>query len=163
MLLILKRKQNVYDVINIKQHELLGFEVSCPLPDVMNSLAVVEDVLSRFFQATAAASTIGHVCQAHFEVQTEKGQRVPCNQPFEQELQLLCPFPAVDSTFLSREKNVTSRRSKSPISGVEIFTRKKHISCIAIGPIISPHLIQIVIILASLFSMTLSEQFQICI
>ena len=36
-------------------------------------LAVVEGVLSRFFQATAAARAIRHVCQARFEVQAAKG------------------------------------------------------------------------------------------
>ena len=41
---------------------------------------------SHFFQATAAARTIGHVCQARSEVQDEKGQRVPCKPPGEQEL-----------------------------------------------------------------------------
>ena len=70
----LKRRQNVvYDVTN----ELLRFDASRSLTDVIpertNSLAVVEGVLSRFFQTTAAASTIGHVCQAHSEVQSEKG------------------------------------------------------------------------------------------
>ena len=35
----------------------------------VHSLAVVEGVLSRFFQATAAARAIRHVCQARFEVQ----------------------------------------------------------------------------------------------
>ena len=53
-LLTLKRRQNVvHDVTNVEQHELLGFDASRPLPDVIpkraNSLAVVEAVLSRFF------------------------------------------------------------------------------------------------------------------
>ena len=73
-LLTLKRRKNVvYDVTNVEQHELFGFDASRPLPDVIperaNSLAVVESVQSRFFQATAATSTIGHVCQARSEVQ----------------------------------------------------------------------------------------------
>ena len=78
MLLTLKRRKNVvYDVTNVEQHELSGFDASRPLPDVIlkraNSLAVVEGVLSRFFQATGAARAIGHVCQARFVVQAEKG------------------------------------------------------------------------------------------
>ena len=64
------------DITNVEQHELLGFDASRPLPDIilewMNSLAVVEGLLSRFFQAIAAASTIRHVCQACSEVQAEK-------------------------------------------------------------------------------------------
>ena len=63
---------------------------SFPLPDVIleraNSLAVVEGVLSRLFPVTAAASTIGHVCQARSEAQAEKGQWVPCKSPGEREL-----------------------------------------------------------------------------
>ena len=75
--LTLKRRKNVVDdVTNVEQHELLGFDASRPLPDVIperaNSFTVV-GVLSRFFQATAAASAIGHVCQARSEVQAEKG------------------------------------------------------------------------------------------
>ena len=63
-LLTLKRRKNVVDdVTNVEQHELLGFDASRPLPDVIperaNSLAVVEGVPSRFFQATAAANVIG--------------------------------------------------------------------------------------------------------
>ena len=61
-----------------------------PLSDMIseraNSLAVVEGLLSRFFLATAAARTIGHVCQARSVIQAEKGQRVPCNLPGEWEL-----------------------------------------------------------------------------
>ena len=56
------------------------------IPEWANSLAVVDGGLSRFFQATAAASTIGHVCQARTEIQAEKGQRVPCKPPGEREL-----------------------------------------------------------------------------
>ena len=90
-LLTLKWRRNVvYDVTNVEQHELLGFDASCPLPDVMpeqtNSLAVIEGVLSCFFQTTAAASTIGHVCRARSEIQTEKEQCVLCKQPGEREL-----------------------------------------------------------------------------
>ena len=53
-LLTLKRTKNVvHNVTNVEQHELLGFEASCPLPDVIpewaNLLAVVEGVLSHFF------------------------------------------------------------------------------------------------------------------
>ena len=48
-----------------------------PLPDVIpkraDSLAVVEGVLSRFFQPTAAARAIGYVCQARLVVQAAKG------------------------------------------------------------------------------------------
>ena len=78
MLLTLKRRKNVVDdVTNVEQHELLGFDVSRPFPEVipewMNSLAVVEGVLSRFFQATAVVNAIRHVFQAHSEVQAEKG------------------------------------------------------------------------------------------
>ena len=78
MLLTLKRWKNiVYDVTNVKQHELLGFDASLPLPDVIperaNSHAVVEGVLSRLFQSIAVASTIGHVCHARSVVQAEKG------------------------------------------------------------------------------------------
>ena len=66
-LLTLKRRKNVvHDVTNVEQHELLGFDASRPLPDVIpkraDSLAVVEGVLSRFFQSTGAARTIRHVC-----------------------------------------------------------------------------------------------------
>ena len=39
-----------------------------------------------FFQTTAAANTIGHVCQAHSEAQAEKGQCVYCKPPGEREL-----------------------------------------------------------------------------
>ena len=67
----------VYDVTNVEQHELFGFDASRPLPDVIpkraDSLAVVEGVLSRFFQATATARAIRHVCQARLEVQAAKG------------------------------------------------------------------------------------------
>ena len=50
----LKRRKNVvYEITNVEQHELLGFDASCQLPDVFqelaNSLAIVEGVLSRFF------------------------------------------------------------------------------------------------------------------
>ena len=77
-LLTLKwRKNVVYDVTNVEQHKLFGFDASCPLADVIlkraNSFAVVEGVLSRFFQSTGAASVIGHVCQARLVVQAGKG------------------------------------------------------------------------------------------
>ena len=54
MLLILKRRKNVvHDVTNVEQYELLGFDASGPLPDVIperaNSLAVVEGMINRFF------------------------------------------------------------------------------------------------------------------
>ena len=99
-----KRRQNVvYDVTNGEQHELLWFDASRPLPDVnpkrTNSLAVVESVLSRFFQTTAAESTVGLVCQASSEVQAEKEQRVLCKPPGErrlgtvQEARTWCPIP----------------------------------------------------------------------
>ena len=83
MLLTLKLRQNVfYDITNVEQHELFGFDVGHLLSEVipkrMNSLAVVEDVLSSFCEATATAGTIGHVCQAHLVIQVEKEQRVPC-------------------------------------------------------------------------------------
>ena len=50
----LKRRKNVvYEITNVEQHELLGFDASRLLPDVIrelaNSLAIVEGVLSRFF------------------------------------------------------------------------------------------------------------------
>ena len=77
------------DVTNVEQYELLGFDVSRLLPDVIperaNSLAVVEGVLSRFFQTTDAANAIRHVYQACSEVQAEKGQRIPCKSPGEQD------------------------------------------------------------------------------
>ena len=87
MLLTLKRRQSVvYDVTNVEQH---GFDASRPLPDVIpeqtNSLAIIEGVLSRFFQTTASANTIGHVCQAFSEVQAKKGQRDTCKRPGEPE------------------------------------------------------------------------------
>ena len=69
------------------------------IPGRANSIAVGEGMLSRFFQATAAASTIGHVCQARSEVQVEKGQRVSCKPPGErepgivQEARTQCPIP----------------------------------------------------------------------
>ena len=92
-LLTLKRRQNiVYDVADVEQHELLGFDASRPLPDVIQerkNLLAVEGSLSRFFHATTAASTIGHVCQASSEVQTEKGQRVPWKSPCERELRIV--------------------------------------------------------------------------
>ena len=77
-LLTLKRRKNVvHDVTNVEQHELFGLDAGRPLADVItkrtDSLAVVEGVLSRFFQATAAASAIGHVCQARLVVQAGKG------------------------------------------------------------------------------------------
>ena len=77
-LLTMKRRKNVvYDVTSVEQHELFGFDASRPLPDVIpkraDSLAVIEGVLSRFFQATAAARAIRHVCQARLEVQAAKG------------------------------------------------------------------------------------------
>ena len=76
-LLALKRRKNVvYNVTNVEQHKLFGFDASRPLSDVIlkraDSLAVVEGVLSRFFQPTAAARAIGHVCQACFVVQAAK-------------------------------------------------------------------------------------------
>ena len=54
-LLTLKRRKNVvYDVTNVEQHKLFGFDASRPLPDVIpkraDSLAVVEGVLSGFFR-----------------------------------------------------------------------------------------------------------------
>ena len=53
-LLTLKGSQNVvFDVSNVEQHELLEFDTSCPLLDVIpertNSFAEVEGVLSSFF------------------------------------------------------------------------------------------------------------------
>ena len=51
-----------------------------------NPLAVVEGVLSRFLQATAAANAVRHVCQACSEIQSEKGQRVACKPSGEREL-----------------------------------------------------------------------------
>ena len=71
-LLTVKRRKNVvYDVTNVEQHKLFGFDASRPIPDVIpkraDSLAVVEGVLSRFFPT--------HVCQARFVVQFAKGQR----------------------------------------------------------------------------------------
>ena len=77
-LFTLKRRKNViHDVTNFEQHELFGFDASRSLDDVIpkraNSLAVVEGVLIRFFQTTASASATGHVCQAHFVVQADKG------------------------------------------------------------------------------------------
>ena len=52
-LLTVKRRKNVvYDVTNVEQHELFGFDASRPLPDVIpkrtDSLAVVEGVLRPF-------------------------------------------------------------------------------------------------------------------
>ena len=83
-------KNIVYDVTNVEQQKLLGFDSSRPVPDMIpervNSLAGVEGVLSRFFQTTAAASAIRHVCLARSEVQAEKGQQVPCKSPGEREL-----------------------------------------------------------------------------
>ena len=65
--------------------QAVWFDPSRPLPNVIperaKQLAVVEGVLRRFFQATAAESTIRHVCKAHSEVQAEKGQRVPWKPP----------------------------------------------------------------------------------
>ena len=74
----MKRWKNVvFDVTNVEQHKLFGFDASRPLPDVIpkraDSLVVVEGVLSRFFQPTAAARAIGHVSQARFIVQVDKG------------------------------------------------------------------------------------------
>ena len=47
------KKKIVYDVTNIEQHELLGFDAGHPLPDVIpkraNPLTVVEGGLSRLF------------------------------------------------------------------------------------------------------------------
>ena len=87
-LLTLKRTQNLFhDVYNVEGHELFGFDASRPLTDVIpkraNTLAVVEGVLSRFFQAPAAART--HL-PGSLEVPAEKGQRVPCKPPGEREL-----------------------------------------------------------------------------
>ena len=59
------------------------------IPERANPLAVVEGVLSRFFQATATASAIRHFCQVCSEVQAEKGQRIPCNPPGERELEIV--------------------------------------------------------------------------
>ena len=78
MLLTLKQRKNVvHDITNIEQHKLFRFDASRPLPDVIperaNSLAVVEGMLSCFFQATATVSAVRHVCQARSEVQAEKG------------------------------------------------------------------------------------------
>ena len=71
-----RRKNVVHDVTNVEQHKLFGFDSSRPLPDVIpkraDSLAVVEGVLSRFFQPTAAARAIKHVCQVRFVVQVAK-------------------------------------------------------------------------------------------
>ena len=93
-LLTLKQRKNVvYDVTNVEQHDLLGFDASRPLPDVIpgrtNSLAGVEGVLSRFFQTTTAAGTIEHVCQARSEAQAEKGQRVPFKPQVSENSELL--------------------------------------------------------------------------
>ena len=90
-LLTMKRRKNVvYDVTNVEQHKLFAFDVSRPLLNVIpkraNSLAVVEGVLNRFFQPTAAARDIRHVCQARFVVQVTKGQRIPCKLLGEREL-----------------------------------------------------------------------------
>ena len=90
-LLTMKRRKNVvYNITNVEQHKLFGFDASRPLADVIpkraDSLAVVEGVLSRFFQATAAARAIRHVCQARFVVQVAKGQHIPCKSPGEREL-----------------------------------------------------------------------------
>ena len=84
-------KQNViYDIINVVQHELLGFDIGRLLPDVIlkraNSLAVVDGVLSRFFLAIAATRTIWHVCKVCYVIQSEKGQCVPSKLPGELEL-----------------------------------------------------------------------------
>ena len=72
-----RRKNVVYDVTNVEQYKLFGFDASRPLPYVIpkraDSLAVVEGVLSLFFQATASARAIRHVCQARFVVQFTKG------------------------------------------------------------------------------------------
>ena len=69
---------------------MLGFDASRPLPDVIleraNSLDIVEGVLSPFFQTTAAASAIKHICRARSEVQAEKEQRILCKSPGEREL-----------------------------------------------------------------------------
>ena len=56
------------------------------IPKRAKSLAVVEGVLSRFFQTTATASAIGHVCQARFVVQADKGQCISHKSPGEREL-----------------------------------------------------------------------------
>ena len=56
---------------------MFGINAGRPLPDVTpkreDSLTVVEDVQSRLFQKTAAASAIGHVCQARFESSAGEG------------------------------------------------------------------------------------------
>ena len=88
-----RRKNVVYNVTNVEQHELFRFDASRPLPDVIpkwaDLLAVVEGVLSRFFQPTASARAIRHVCQARLEVQAAKGQRIPNKSPGERELEVV--------------------------------------------------------------------------
>ena len=49
----------------------------------------IEGALSSFFQTTAVASTIEHVCQAHSEAQAEKGQCVLCKPPGVRELRIV--------------------------------------------------------------------------
>ena len=61
-------------------------EPSTPRRDPKTDELVVEGVFSRFFQPTAAARGIGHVCQARFVFQAEKGQRIPNKSPGEREL-----------------------------------------------------------------------------
>ena len=59
------------------------------IPERANSLAVVEGMLSRFFQATAAASTISMSSRPTLKVLAEKRQRVLCKPPGERELRIV--------------------------------------------------------------------------
>ena len=83
---ILKLWQKVvYDVTNIEQHELIGFNADRPLADLIsqrtNSLAVVDGMINRYFEDFAAARTIGNVYQARFVFKAKRGNAFRASHP----------------------------------------------------------------------------------
>ena len=123
MLLTLKLKRNVvYDITKIEQHELLGFDAGRPLSDMIpkwtNSLTVIEGGLSHFFQTTATARIIWYVCKARLVIQAENGQPIPCKPPGERELRVIqeartwSPVP-ISANFLLRPAEPVLERIQS--------------------------------------------------
>ena len=98
------------------------------IPKRANSLAVVEGVLSRFFQPTAAERAIGHVCQARFVVQAAKGQRIPNKSPGERELGVVQearswrPIP-MRADLLRRPAMPLAERIRSGTHPIQFFPR----------------------------------------
>ena len=92
--LTLQRRQNlVYDITNVKQHDLFEIDESCSLLDLSpkraNPLAVVEGVKSRFFYPSAPAGANRHICQASFDSPVSKGKCIPSESSGERELRVV--------------------------------------------------------------------------